>query len=167
VATVLYMKDAKLTLAIGAASPHDYAGQVSAATVEVEAGDTSSYATLDGATQQEIGPASYSLHIVAGQVWDGTAAPATGLARYLWDNEGQLATFVLQAHGKAVANSTTTPALTGTCRLVAPSYGGEVGAFAELDVTMPCQSKPTITTTLALELDAATGQPIEAEAPAA
>ena len=152
--TVLYMKDAKLTLKIGAASAHDYAGQVSAATVEVEVGDTSSYATLDGATQQEIGPSAYSLHVVAGQVWDGTASPATGLARYLWDNEGQLAQFELQAHGKTVTNSTTQPSLVGTCRLVAPSYGGEVGTFAELDVTMPCQSKPTLTTALAADVEA-------------
>jgi hypothetical protein len=31
-------------------------------------------------------------------------------------------------------------------RLVAGSYGGEVDSFAELDVTLPCSSKPTMLT---------------------
>jgi hypothetical protein len=36
--------------------------------------------------------------------------------------------------------------MSGTVRLVAPSYGGEVDTFAELDVTLPCSTKPTMLT---------------------
>jgi len=108
-ATVLYMKDAKLTLKVGAGTAHDYAGQVKTGAVTVSPGSTTSYATLDGAVQQQIGASSYALHIVAGQVWDGTGTPAAGLARFLWDNEGQVATFELQAHGKNATNSSASP----------------------------------------------------------
>jgi hypothetical protein len=34
--------------------------------------------------------------------------------------------------------------VTGTVTLVAATYGGEVNTYAELDVTLPCQVKPTL-----------------------
>jgi hypothetical protein len=167
VATVLFMKNAKLTLKIGAASAHDYAGQVKTAEVVVKPGTTTDYATLDGSVQTEIGASSYELHIVAGQVWDGTGTPPAGLARYLWDNEGQLATFELQAHGSAVANSTAQPSATGTVRLIAGAYGGEVNKIAEIDVTLPCQAKPTLNVVLAeLEAEPETVAPADVAAAA-
>jgi len=142
VGTLLFMRDAKVTLTLtgGAGTPVEYNGQCSTAAVEVEAGDTVTYPVLDGTIPTEIGPSSYALHLVAAQVWDA----ADGLARFLWDHEGESADFVLQAHGKDVANAATTPAATGVVRLVAGSYGGEVGTYAELDVTLPCATKPTL-----------------------
>ena len=143
--TLLFMRDALLTLKLGAGTAVEYQGQVSTAAVEVEAGDTVTYPVLDGTIPTQIGPSGYALHLVAAQDWDA----AGGLARFLWDNEGEDAEFVLQAHGESTPNSDATPAATGTVRLVAGSYGGEVGTYAELDVTLPCAVKPTLDTAAA------------------
>ena len=141
--TLLFMRDALVTLKLAAGTVVEYQGQVSTAAVEVEAGDTVTYPVLDGTIPTQIGPSSYALHLVAAQDWD----TAGGLARFLWDNEGEDAEFVVQAHGVDVANSDATPAAVGTVRLVAGSYGGEVGTYAVLDVTLPCATKPTLDTT--------------------
>ena len=44
---------------------------------------------------------------------------ATGLARFLWDNAGETADVVLNAHGQAAVAGTDTPAVTGQVKLVA------------------------------------------------
>ena len=139
--TLLFMRDALVSLKLSSGGTAvEYQGQVSTAAVEVEAGDTVTYPVLDGTIPTQIGPSSYALHLVAAQDWD----TAGGLARFLWDNEGEDAVFVVQAHGQDVTPSAAEPAATGTVRLVAGSYGGEVGTYAELDVTLPCAVKPTL-----------------------
>lgn len=141
-ATLLFMRNAILTLKVGAAVAVQYQGQVSTAAVEVEAGDVVTYPVLDGTVPSNVGPESYALHLVAAQDWTA----ATGLARFLWDQAGQDATFWLNAYGVATA-AADKPAVSGTVRLVAGTYGGEVQTYAELDVTLPCLAKPTLTLT--------------------
>jgi hypothetical protein len=143
--TLLFMRDALVTLKLSSdavGTPVEYQGQVSTAAVEVSPGDTVTYPVLDGTIPTQIGPSTYALHLVAAQDWD----TAGGLARFLWDNEGDDAEFVLQAHGQDATNADATPAATGTVRLVAGSYGGDVGTYAELDVSLPCAVKPTLAT---------------------
>jgi hypothetical protein len=140
----LFMRDVSLTLTIGA----DPAVEVNcdAHTVEVQTtpGDEVTYATLcpDGQFS-EVGRSSYALAITAAQDWS-----PTGLARILWENEGELAEFRYQAHGADVAGadapSDTAPGMMGEVRLVSPTYGGEADTYAELEVTLPCTSKPTL-----------------------
>lgn len=142
-ATLLFMRNAHLTLKLGAAASQSFQGQVSSAAVEVEAGDTVTYPVLDGTVPTQVGASTYALHLVAAQDW----VAAEGLAAFLWANDGQAATFFLQAHGSGVDPTTTKPAVTGTVQLVAGSYGGEVNTYAEIDVTMPCATKPTLVTT--------------------
>ena len=88
---------------------------------------------------------SYALHITAAQDWS-----ADGLARVLWEHEGELAEFRYQAHGADVAGadapSDVIPGMMGDIRLIAPTYGGEADTFAELDVTLPCTTKPELIT---------------------
>jgi hypothetical protein len=36
--------------------------------------------------------------------------------------------------------------MTGTVRLIAPTMGGEADTYAELEVELPCASKPTLVT---------------------
>jgi hypothetical protein len=141
VATILFMKDATLTMKVGAGADAEFNGDCSSAAIEVTAGDEVQYPTLDGEVASNVGPASYALAITAGQDWT-----ATGLARFLWDNDGQTADFTYNAHGKDAAPSTSTPAVVGQVRLVAGSYGGEVGTFAEIQVSLPCLAKPVLTT---------------------
>lgn len=139
--TPLFMRDVTLTLELAAAAGAPFECDAHLCAIESKAGDVITYQTLcaDGSFSQP-GRSSYALHVVAVQDWS-----ATGLARFLWDNEGALATFTYQAHGDAtVVPSDDAPGMTGTITLVAPNYGGEAETYAELDVTMPCASKPTL-----------------------
>ena len=65
-----------------------------------------------------------------------------------WATVSATATFWLNAHGPAgTAASVSAPAKAGTVTLVAPSYGGSVGEYAEFDVALPISGKPTTVTT--------------------
>jgi hypothetical protein len=86
-----------------------------------------------------VGPPSYNLVLKAIADWS-----ATGFARFLWDNEGVSLDFEYQAHGVGVTTSTTLPKVTGTCRAIPGNYGGEVGTFAEIEVSLPCTAKPVL-----------------------
>jgi hypothetical protein len=141
VATILFMKDATLTLKVGAGVPAEFNGDCSSVAIEVTPGDEVQYPTLDGEVASNVGPASYALAIVAGQDWT-----ATGLARFLWDNDGQTADYVYNAHGKDATPTADTPGVSGQVRIVAGSYGGEVGTFAEVEVSLPCLARPVLTT---------------------
>lgn len=140
-ATILFMKDVTLTLKVGAGVAAEFNGDCSNAAIEVTPGDEVQYPTLDGEVASNVGPASYALAITAGQDWS-----ATGLARFLWDNDGATADFVYNAHGKDAVPTAGTPAVQGQCRLVAGSYGGEVGTFAEIEVSLPCLARPELVT---------------------
>lgn len=142
----LFMRDVSLKLTIGAEPALEVNCDVHTVEVAVEPGDVVTYQTLcpDGSFSQP-GRSSYALHVVAAQDWS-----ADGLARVLWEHEGESATFEYQAHGSDVgagdAPSDATPGMMGTVQLVAPTYGGEADTFAELDVTLPCASKPELAT---------------------
>ena len=141
-ATLLFMRNAIVSLKVSAGAAVQFQGQVSTASLEVEAGDVVTYPVLDGTVPSNVGPESYALHLVAAQDWTA----ATGLAAFLWTNAGQDASFWVNAYGAATA-AADKPAMAGTCRLVAGTYGGEVQTYAELDVTLPCLVKPTLTIT--------------------
>ncbi len=136
---IMFMKDANIKLVAAGGVLVEYNGQVASAEIEVSPGDEVSYPTLDGNVASNVGPPSYSLVLRAGQQWD-----ITGLARFLWDNEGDLLDFKYQAHGAGIIDATTTPSVTGQCRAVPGNYGGEVGTFAEIEVSLPCAAKPVL-----------------------
>jgi hypothetical protein len=140
VTTPLFMRDVSLTLKLLTGTRLEFNCDAHTAEIVTTPGSDVTYATLcpDGSFS-EVGRSTYALHIVAAQDWS-----ATGLARFLWDNEGAQAEFQYQPHGVAIAPSDDTPGMTGTVRLVAPNMGGEAENYAELDVTLPCTAKPTI-----------------------
>lgn len=140
--SIMFMKDADIKLVVAGGSLVQYNTQVASAEIEVSPGDEVQYPTLDGNVASNVGPPSYALVLRAGQDWS-----ATGLARFLWENEGDLLDFEYQAHGAGVAEATGTPKVTGQCRAVPGNYGGEVGTFAEIEVTLPCAAKPTLDST--------------------
>ena len=147
--TPLYMKDVLLTLKIGAGSAYEYQGHVSEARVQVEPGEKTEVRTLCssiGSVFSEVGKPTYSLILAGVQDW-ADATGTKGLARFLFDNEGATATFVLQAHGEAVASSVTKPGMTGDVKLVPGDYGGVIGEYAPLEVELPCTTKPSLKTT--------------------
>lgn len=139
-ATILFIKTAKFTLKVGAApTGTEFQGDAADVHVEVTAGDVVEYPTLDGNVAANSEPESYSLVMRAGQDYS-----ATGLARYLWDNKGQVADIELNAHGSTAAASDATPSVKGQVTLIPVAYGGEVGTFAEFEVTLPFVSTPTL-----------------------
>jgi hypothetical protein len=146
VATPLFMRDVSLTLSIGADPPLEVNCDVHTVEVAVEPGDVVTYQTLcpDGSFS-EPSRSTYALHVTAAQDWS-----ANGLARTLWEHAGELAEFRYQAHGSNVAGadapSDAMPGMMGEVRLIEPTYGGEADTFAELDVTLPCTSKPELIT---------------------
>jgi hypothetical protein len=138
VATILFMKTALFTLSVGGtATP--FQGDAADVHVEVSAGDVVEYPTLDGNVAANTEPESYALVMRAGQDYT-----ATGLARFLWDNANEIADVTLNAHGMAAVAGDDTPAVTGQVKLVPVAYGGEVGTFAEFEVTLPFVAKPIL-----------------------
>ena len=140
-ATILFMKTAKFTLGITdpAGAAVEFQGDAADVHVEVEAGDVVTYPTLDGNVASNSEPESYSLVMRAGQDYS-----STGLARFLWDNKGAVADVVLNAHGQTSTNTAETPAVQGQVTLIPVQYGGEVGTFAEFEVTLPFVATPVL-----------------------
>lgn len=142
--TPLFMRDVSLTITLLDPAPGTPAEfNCDAHTVEVvpTPGDVVSYQTLctEGSYSNR-GKSTYALHIVAAQDWS-----ATGLARLLWEHDGERANVQYQAHGAdALPPTADTPGMEGIVTLVAPTYGGEADTFAELEVEFPYESKPTL-----------------------
>lgn len=163
----LFMRDVSLTLTIGADPALEVNCDVHTVEVVAEPGDVVTYQTLcpDGTFSQP-GRSTYALHITAAQDWS-----ADGLARVLWEHDGESADFRYQAHGSDVAGadapSDSVPGMMGEIRLIAPTYGGEAETYAELDVTLPCSSKPELITAAFPATAAAGAQSEHAERDAA
>jgi len=159
----LFMQDVTLNLKLTSGGTRvEYNCDVSLAEIISTPGDDVEYATLcPTGSYKSVGKTTYSLHIVAVQRW-----ASDGLAAFLWDNDGQLADFQYQAHGAALTPSATQPGMSGQVRLIAGNYGGEAQTYAELDVELPCSSKPT-KIVAAFPALAATGKGAKAEAEAA
>jgi hypothetical protein len=166
----LFMRDVSLTLKLLPAGPSRIQFNCDVHTTEVVAtpGDDVSYQTLcPTGSFSNRGKSTYALHIVAAQDWS-----STGLARFLWDNDGAQAEVQLQAHGAAIIPPTAAaPGMAGIVTLTAPTYGGEADTYAELEVELPFTVKPSIVTaafpTLALDEDGQVVEVDEAEEPAA
>jgi hypothetical protein len=138
--TPLFMRDVNFKLSlVSGGTLVEYNCDVSTAEIVPTAGDEVSYSTLcpDGSYSSR-GKTTYALHVIAAQRWD----EADGLAAFLWDHDGELATFEYQAHGADVVPTADLPGMTGEVVLVAGNYGGAVDSYAELDVTLACSSKP-------------------------
>lgn len=140
-ATILFMKTAKFSLTIvdpvGVAT--EFQGDAADVHVEVEPGDVVTYPTLDGNVASNAEPESYSLVMRAGQDYS-----STGLARFLWDNKGKTADVKLNAHGQTAVAGADTPEVQGQVTLIPVTYGGEVGTFAEFEVTLPFIATPVL-----------------------
>ena len=143
--TPLFMRDVSLTLKLLPSGPTRVQFNCDVHTAEVvsNAGDDVEYVTLcPTGSFKSVGATTFDLHLVAAQDWS-----TTGLARFLWDNDGATAEVQYQAHGSTVIPPTAAaPGVAGTVRLIAPNYGGERDTYAELDVTLPFTAKPTLTT---------------------
>jgi hypothetical protein len=139
-ASPLYMRDVTLKLSLVTGGTYaEYNCDVSTAEIVPAPGDEVTYSTLCAeGSYSSIGKTTYALHIVAAQRW-----AIDGLAAFLWDHDGELANFQYQAHGDGVTPTADLPGMAGEVRLIAGTYGGAVDTFAELDVTLPCSSKPT------------------------
>jgi hypothetical protein len=142
VATPLFMRDVLLTLKVGSGTAAEYQCFAKIAKLQVTAGDVVTVQTLcsDG-TFSSVGNPSYALILEGVQDWT-----SDGLSAYLWANQGEVADFTLNAHGESATPTSDTPVMTGSVTLVAADYGGEVGAYAEMALELPCTAKPVLKT---------------------
>lgn len=138
-ATILFLKTAKFTLKAGAAAAVPFQGEAADVHVEVTAGDTVDYPTLDGNVQSNTEAETYALVLRAGQVY-----ATGGLARFLWDHKGEILDVEVNAHGATAAAGPTTPSITGQVTAIPVQYGGEVSTFAEFEVTLPFVTTPVL-----------------------
>jgi hypothetical protein len=142
--TPLFMRDVTLNLRLASDSVGaraEFNCDVHTAEIIPSAGDEVTYSTLcaEGSYSSR-GKTTYALHLVAAQRW-----AIDGLSTFLWDHDGEIADFQYQAHGDGVAPAADAPGMTGQVTLVAGNYGGEVDTYAELEVTLPCVTKPVKT----------------------
>lgn len=137
---VLFLKTALFTLK-AAADPTaiEFQGEAADVHVEVTAGDTVDYPTLDGNVQSNTEAETYALVLRAGQNYG-----SGGLARYLWDNKGEVLDVTVNAHGASATPGAETPAVTGQVTAIPVQYGGEVSTFAEFEVTLPFVATPVL-----------------------
>ena len=141
-ATILFIKNAKFTMKVASGSADPYNGDAADVHVEVTAGDTVDYPTLDGNVASNSEAETYALVMRAGQDYS-----ETGLARFMWDNAGEIADIELNAFGMSAAAAAATPSVVGQVKLIPVQYGGEVSTFAEFEVTLPFIAKPDLATT--------------------
>ena len=141
-ATILFIKTAKFTLKVGAGPAEQFQGDAADVHVEVTAGDVVEYPTLDGNVAANTEPEAYALVMRAGQDYS-----SAGLARFLWDNKGQVADVELNAFGQSISAAAETPSVVGQVTLIPVQYGGEVSTFAEFEVTLPFIAAPTLAIT--------------------
>jgi len=143
-ATPLFMRDVYLTLNVGTPGG-EYQCHVSEARVQVTPGAQVDIQTLcsDG-TFSQVGQSTYSLVLEGIQDWSDDTTDQ-GLARFLWEQEGESATFVLNAHGETVTVPTADqPSMEGSVTLIAGDYGGVINEYASLSLELPCLAKPTL-----------------------
>lgn len=72
-----------------------------------------------------------------------------GLSRFLYDHRGADVTFRLDMYGSPHTATGDEPAAAGTCRAVAPKYGGTSGEYAEDELSLPIVGEPTFPITAA------------------
>jgi hypothetical protein len=139
----LFIKDASVKFVIPPgpiAGATEYNCSVQTAEILSSPGDVVEYKTLCDVIQQQ-GASTYSLHLVGVQDW-----ATGGLSLFLWQNAGQTARCVVQAHGKAAAFAATTPGFDASVVLIEGAYGGESQTWAEFDVELPCTARPLLLT---------------------
>jgi hypothetical protein len=141
-AVPIFIRDALLTLKVGAAAAGEYQCFAKIAAVKVTPGDVVTVQTLcsDG-TFSSTSKASYALVLEGLQDWS-----ATGLSAYLWTNDGEVADFVLNAYGEDATASASTPSMTGKVTLASGDYGGEVDTYGEFALELACTEKPVLVT---------------------
>jgi hypothetical protein len=65
---------------------------------------------------------------------------ANGISDYLWDNDGEVVTFVLDHHPDIAAEHVQ---FTGSVKIKAPPVGGEARETEVTEITLQCQGMPT------------------------
>lgn len=120
----------------------DYACQISEATIGATAGDTTSFDALcDGASYKAVKPTEWTLTLHYAQDF-----AAGGIALWLFENDGKPFNFEMSPYG--VDAAVASPSFSGSGRVIAGPVGsGAKGEFAEGEVELPLDSKPTLNST--------------------
>lgn len=132
------IKGSALKLTLGST---DYWADITSCVLENEEADGGATTFADAAAG---GARTYFFTLTAIQ-----STSASSFWRYLWENTGEVVSYVYAPHGNTTA-SADEPHFTGTVKVpVKPSVGGEAGANTEytFEIRMDCQEEPTLDTT--------------------
>jgi hypothetical protein len=91
--------------------------------------------TLDGGALEGEDTVSYDAKLVGNVVQDIAAA---GLVDFTWANKGEEVTFVF------IPNTVEARKVTGTCRIVPITVGGDVGQRNTADISWACTVDPAL-----------------------
>lgn len=120
-----------------------YGCQVKRAALVPEPGEEVTYRTLcSTGSWSDVGPTTWTLELEGAQGWDAT----DGLARFLFDHDGELLLAELDQYGEAHTPTAAEPGMSATVRAVPTAYGGNVDEYTEFEVELPVQGEPTLVT---------------------
>jgi hypothetical protein len=151
-ATPYALKDVSVTLELtgGAGTPIEYHCQLTSAALvpSTNTGGGGSDLTTFCGTYSSGGAAGGTTWVLQLGGWLALA-DATDLSRFLFENDGKTADFVLVPGNNATGDvtiSSTNPGFSGSVNLVATQIGGTAGEFPTWTVDLPCTAKPTLIT---------------------
>ena len=136
------LDDVSLTLVpTGGGTPEEYQCQLNRAElVPSTAGGATGGATFEtfcNSYSSAGASASWSLELTGFQAYQDAA----DLSLLLFDNESAEYDYVLTPAGGTV--SASNPGFSGTVTLVATNIGGTANQYAQMQVSLPCNGKPT------------------------
>ena len=133
------LKDITVTLKVGVGTATEYRCQLNRAELVPAAsgGGTQTYDTFCDTFTSGSASTAWTLELAGFQAY----ADVTDLSNFLFDNEGEIAEYVLTPLGGAV--SASNPAFTGEVTLAPTNIGGTANQYATLTVSLPCSGKPT------------------------
>ena len=141
------LKDASLTLIAkadaGTGTPVEYSCQLNQAqlTPAEGGGGTQTYETFCDTHTSSGSTSTWTLDLGGFQAFED----ATDLSTLLFDEEGEIFSYVLTPKGGTV--SATNPGFKGDVTLKPVAVGGTAGTFATFTISLPCTAKPTKITT--------------------
>lgn len=127
------IKDALVSLGPVGGPEVDYTNQLDTATVSPEQATQTKKTLVPDGTLQDVDSSVWTLTLAGIQDY----VAARGLARYLFDHEGEKADFTVEPIAGGVG-------MTGTCVLKSVPFGGETGNWAEMSIELPVVGRPAV-----------------------
>lgn len=127
------IKDAMISFGPVGGPEVEYTNQLDTATVSPDQSTQTKRTLSPDGTLQDVDSSVWTLSLAGIQDY----VAARGLARYLFDHEGEKADFTVEPIAGGVG-------MTGTCTIKSVPFGGETGNWAEMSVDLPVDGRPAL-----------------------